>query len=114
MPPPKGKHDNQGRVPEYLKARQKQWADQAAARAAAAPDPDCPPGMIVMPDAERREMLETLKAKDENLRAELFKLPLQARTLGQERRRRELEAQLDENERNVSMFSRPKVFIQDD
>ena len=114
VPPPRGKHDNQGRVPDYLKQRQKRWASEAAARAAAAPDPDCPPGMVVMPEDERRSMLANLKEKDAALRAELFKLPLQSRTLTHERRKRQLEAELDDIERNISVFSRTKVFIKDD
>ena len=67
-----------------------------------------------MPEDERRSMLANLKEKDAALRAELFKLPLQSRTLTHERRKRQLEAELDDIERNISVFSRTKVFIKDD
>ena len=44
-----------------LQQRKKQWKKEEEERVANAPDPECPEGHRVLPDAERRETLQLLK-----------------------------------------------------
>ena len=55
------RHESFGKVPTYLEDRKSQWAAEEEYRRINAPDPDCPRGMVVMPEAERVDTLNTLK-----------------------------------------------------
>ena len=55
-----GKREGYGEVPEYLRARKEEWADEEHRRAEAEANA-CPPGMTVMPESERIETLSVLK-----------------------------------------------------
>ena len=46
------KHDNFGRVPEYIEARKAKIAAEKEEIRKKQPDPNCPPGMKLMPDDE--------------------------------------------------------------
>ena len=75
------KHENFGSVPAYLDQRKKQLRQEAEAKKALLPDPQCPEGMTRMPDEERLQSLNDLKRRKAEIKAELFKLPLNVNSM---------------------------------
>lgn len=108
------KHREFGHVPAYLQERKARWAEKEADRIASAPDPDCPPGMMLMPDHERLETLRVLQSTLDDVKAQIQRLPLTIETPGQIRRKNDLDAKYKEVEDAIKIFSRPKVFVRDD
>ncbi|CAM9860469.1 unnamed protein product [Phaeothamnion confervicola] len=100
-----------GIVPKYLVQRKERWAAEEAAHRAAAPDPDCPPGMAAMPDSERVETLRLLGESEREAQRQLSRLPLVLQTPSMRRRKDDLEARLREIEAAQAIFSRPKVYV---
>ncbi|XP_052786327.1 enkurin domain-containing protein 1-like isoform X1 [Mya arenaria] len=100
-----------GAVPTYLRARKEQWKKEEEDRVANTPDPACPEGHKVMPDAERRETLDLLKQKQQELISKLQSLPLRTDTFRMRSCKQELENKLAEMEEAIKIFSRPKVFV---
>ena len=112
--PEESKHKDFGAVPAYLQKRKAMQAEEEAYRIATAPDPDCPPGMMLMPEEERLETLRVLQATLDDVKGQLQRLPLTIETPSQIRRQNALEAKFKEVEDAVKIFSRPKVFVRDD
>lgn len=110
--PIRSKHESYGQVPLYLQERQAQWADEEERRIAEMPDKDCPPGMTLMPEAERLETLRVLTANEVEVQQALFKMPLQIATPSLKKRKESLEAKLQEIEAAKKIFSRPKVYVE--
>merc|ERR1712137_35369 len=75
-----------GQIPSYLRARKAVWEEQEAKEAAARADPECPPGMIVMPEEERLHMLHSMQAAHKEVKAQLAGLPLVIETQAAQRR----------------------------
>eukprot|EP00937_MAST-01D_sp_MAST-1D-sp2_P005898 g5898.t1 len=113
-PAARHKHSSFGRVPAYLHSRKAQWAAAEEQRREAAGDPNCPPGMALMPEAERLETLAALKKSEAEGKRQLMKLPLRVETASQQRKKAELEGKMKEIEEAVAIFSREKVFINKD
>ena len=112
--PPPGSHAELcAQVPKYLQTRKAQQAAEAEWRARNAPDPDCPPGMTMMPDSERLETLRVLQQSSDDVKEQMRRLPLRIETPSQIRRQAALEAKLKEVEDAIKIFSREKVFVQD-
>lgn len=105
------RHAEFGNVPSYLQDRKEEWAEAEERRRAEMPDPDCPPGMTLMPEEERQETLKQLQDSEKQVQQALYKLPLHVTTLGLKKKKEALEAKLREIENAKSIFSRPKVFI---
>ena len=51
----------------YLKARQAEWAEAAAAALAAVPDPECPPGHVKLAEEVRAGLVTQLAARHKQL-----------------------------------------------
>ena len=100
-----------GEVPAYLQARKAVWAEAEAEAEAARADPDCPPGMVAMPEEERLTMLAQLTAAEEEVKGRIARLPLVLETHAARRRAEALEAELAEVSEARAVFSRPKVYI---
>lgn len=100
-----------GRIPDYLIQRKIARAKQELEELANAPDPDCPPGMQLMPEHERQATVRLLGANREAVLVQINKMPLSCDTFGLKRKKGLLEAQLKEIEDAIKIFSRPKVFI---
>ena len=100
-----------GSVPRYLRSRQAQWAEEAAAALAAVPDPDCPPGHVRLPEVERQEAVETMTAQHASLLQDLNRLPVSSDSRRVVCRRKEIENNLNQLEEDIRKFSRLKVFI---
>jgi len=75
-----GKHGEYGRVPEYLEERKQRWAEEKEDKRRRQPDPNCPPGMCVMPEEERKDTLETLLRSKEEAQSQLRKFPIVVET----------------------------------
>ena len=105
------KHDNFGRVPEYIEQRKAKIAAEKEEIRKRLPDPNCPPGMKLMPDEERRGTLEVLlKSRTEALK-QLQHMPFIVETPSAQRKKLALEDKLKEIEDAVALFSRTKVFV---
>ena len=104
-------HEEFGRVPEYLEARKAHWADEEEERRRRMPDPSCPPGMCVMPEAERTDTLETLQASKAEAMAQLRRMPFVVETPSQRKRQDMLEGKLREIDNAIAIFSKPKVYV---
>ena len=100
-----------GSVPRYLRTRQAQWAEAAAAALAAIPDPDCPPGHVRLPEEQRLEMVSSFSSQHASLLQDLNRLPVSSDSRRVVNRRKELETNLTQLEEDMKKFSRPKVFI---
>mmetsp|Transcript_4237 Transcript_4237/g.5853 ORF Transcript_4237/g.5853 Transcript_4237/m.5853 type:complete len:304 (-) Transcript_4237:125-1036(-) len=107
------KHEEFGKVPAYLQQRNAEWKKQEEERLANMPDPDCPPGMILMPEAERLETLHTLQENEQEVRNQLDRMPLVVQVPSMVRKQKALEAKLREIEQAKKIFERPKVYIAD-
>jgi hypothetical protein len=105
------KHTNFGRVPEYLEQRKAQWEEEKEERRRRAPDPTCPPGMKLMPEAERLETLDVLHASRAETMKQLQALPFVIETPSLKRKQGMLEDKMREIEHAIGLFSKPKVFI---
>ena len=77
-------------------------------------DPNCPPGMRMMPEAERLETLQALKKSEAEGKRQLMQLPLRVETASQQKKKAELEGKMKEIEEAIVIFSREKVFINKD
>ncbi len=75
---------------------------------------DVPSGMKIMPESERLDTLRVLQESLEETNKLIGRLPLKIETMGQIRRKTELEAKLKELEDAIAIFSRDVVFIADD
>jgi len=106
------RHSDFGHVPQYIQERKEQAAEQEERRRAALPDPNCPPGMKLMPESERLEMISVLKENEADIHAQLSKLPLRPTTMSMIKRKEELHEKLNEIESAKKIFSKPKVFVQ--
>jgi hypothetical protein len=109
--PPAQPMHQRGQVPAYLKQRKQDL--KAAADARIRVDTGAPPGMILMPEAERQETLRTLRESKTEGDRQLGAMPLQLRTQKQIQRYEELERKVKEIEGAIKLFSKPKVFIKD-
>lgn len=107
----RARHSSFGRIPKYLLERKEQWAQEEEERRRNAPDPDCPPGMVLLDEEERLRTLRVLTKSLEEARLRMNRLPLRVETLSQVRRKNELEEKLREIEDAIKVFDRPKVYV---
>lgn len=108
------KHEEFGRVPAYLEERKAQWAEEAEDERRRQPDPSCPAGMRLMPEAERLQTLEILKQSQAEAMGQLQRMPFVIETPSLRRKQEALEAKLREIEHALSIFLKPKVFVAGD
>jgi len=67
--------------------------------------------MMLLPEEERVKTLDLLKQNLAKVISELASFPLSITTPSRQRRKQELETQVDEIEQAIDMFSRKKVLI---
>jgi hypothetical protein len=108
---PVPRHEEFGEVPTYLKVRQAEWAKEAEVKRKAAEDKDVPAGMRLMPDSERLETLELLKAGISETQAALSKFKLNVTVPSQVRRKAELENKMTQLEEAQRVFGKTRVFV---
>ncbi|KAG6976785.1 hypothetical protein JG688_00001028 [Phytophthora aleatoria] len=102
---------NYGRIPRYLLERKEQWAREEEERRKNAPDPDCPPGMVLLDEDERVRTLNVLRKSLTEAQLRMNTLPLRIETFNQIRRKNELETKLQEIEDAINVFDRAKVYV---
>lgn len=102
---------NFGRIPKYLLERKEQWAREEEERRRNAPDPDCPPGMMLLDEDERQRTLQVLRTSLDEARWQMNHLPLRIETPSQIRRKCALEVKLQEIEDAIRVFDRAKVYV---
>ena len=105
------RHESFGRVPDYLVNRKQQWQELEDERIRNRPDPNCPKGMMLMPEDERQSTLQTLQDSRSECLRQLERLPFVIETPSAKRRAEELENKLREIEKAIDVFSKPKVFV---
>lgn len=105
------RHQSFGRVPSYLEKRKDKWAAEENTRRRNAPDPDCPKGMVMMPESERVETLNTLKDSLRETNQELCAMPFVVETPSLRKKQVALESKMKEIETAIGLFSKPKVYI---
>ena len=108
------KHEEYGRVPEYLEERKAKWAEEEEEVRRRRPDPNCPPGMCLMPEEERVQTLEVLQQSKAEALNQLRKLPFVVETPMMKKKQEYLEGKLREIEGALVIFSKPKVYIAKD
>ncbi|KAK2581051.1 hypothetical protein KPH14_006094 [Odynerus spinipes] len=99
-----------GVVPKYIKDRKEALQKEEEAKASAL-HPDCPEGHVPLPDNERQETLRMLKKNYQDYVNELNMMPIKTDTLRAQRRKMEIEKQLNKLEEGIKVFSRPKVYV---
>lgn len=101
-----------GKVPRYLQniklGLARQHADKQAAKEAAM----VPPGMRIMPEEERLEMLGILDESRQDVEAKLQALPFLIETPTQKAHKTSLERRLQEIDEANKVFSRTKVLVE--
>ncbi|XP_050460083.1 uncharacterized protein LOC126855979 [Cataglyphis hispanica] len=99
-----------GVIPKYLRVR-KEAQEKEQKIKAEAQHPDCPEGHVPIPDHERKETLRLLKKNYQDYVNELNMMPIKTDTLRAQRRKIEIEKQLNKLEEGIKVFSRPKVYV---
>ena len=64
-----------------------------------------------MEEGERQEMLKDLAQTKERIEVDLQKFPITMKTMAIQKKREDLEAQLEKVEKNIKLFSRDIVYI---
>ncbi|XP_076473512.1 uncharacterized protein LOC117164160 [Bombus vancouverensis nearcticus] len=99
-----------GVVPRYIKNR-KEIQERVQRAKVEELDPNCPNGHVPLPDNERKETLQMLKKNYQDYVTELNMMPIKVDTLRAQRRKIEIEKQLNKLEEGIKVFSRPKVYV---
>jgi hypothetical protein len=105
------KHAEYGKVPEYLtrmanEKQQKKEADAERVRLSKMPE-----GCRHMTEEEKERATSELQISRREVLEQMKRLPLRIETLGQRRRKIELELKLNEIERTLEKLSVKTVFI---
>ena len=66
----------------------------------------CPPGTKRMPTEERIKILDDLKTTKKNLEGDIMKFPLSMKTMAIQKRKKDLEDQLERIEGSIKTFSK--------
>ncbi|KAL3158708.1 hypothetical protein ABBQ32_011446 [Trebouxia sp. C0010 RCD-2024] len=106
------KKEEYGKVPRYLHNIKVGLAQQHAEKQAAKEAAMVPPGMRIMPEEERLEMLGILNESRQDVEAKLQALPFLIETPSQKAHKTSLERRLQEIEEANKVFSRTKVLVE--
>ena len=108
------KHDNYGRVPQYIQdgrakeaERKAREAEEQALKAQGVPD-----GMVLMGEQQRLQTLAVLQENHRKVLLEMAAFPLRVETISRKKAQADLEAKLQEIEKALQLFSRKRVLIQ--
>ncbi|KAK2949598.1 putative Calmodulin-binding [Blattamonas nauphoetae] len=102
-----------GKVPDYLVERKKlKEAEEELARIEL--ERSAPDGCVLLSEEERLETLMQLEEDRREANSALNRLPIANKTQASEKRRRELEQEIQSIEDNIKAFSKEKVYIRVD
>ena len=103
---------NYGKVPKYLQKFNQAREEQAKQKLLDEENKKCPAGTRKMPEKERAKMLQELTETKKHLETEIMKFPISMKTMAIQKRRDDLEAQLDKVENSIKVFSKETVYVQ--
>jgi hypothetical protein len=104
-------HEEFGKVPAYLEERKAKWEEEKEEERRRAPDPNCPPGMCLMPEGERLDTLDVLHRSKQEAMRQLQALPFVIETPSLRKKQAMIEEKLREIDNAIAIFSKPKVFV---
>ena len=104
-----------GEVPKYLQNRKahlsaekemlrKHVEDRAAEK-------KCPPGTMLMPEEDKKEAIRALESRQKECEDALNRLPMRFDTVSIQKRRQELENEIQDIQASIKKFSRKEVFV---
>ncbi|KAJ3107405.1 Enkurin domain-containing protein 1 [Phlyctochytrium bullatum] len=100
-----------GVLPKYLVERKLDWARQEKERELALAAQAIPPGKRKVSEEERRGALQHLITRQAELERELAQFSLVIESMRQRKKKADLEAQLQEVEDAIELYSRPVVYV---
>mmetsp|Transcript_21755 Transcript_21755/g.56478 ORF Transcript_21755/g.56478 Transcript_21755/m.56478 type:complete len:313 (-) Transcript_21755:262-1200(-) len=103
---------HRGEVPEYLKHRKGEIAEEKMYIQQMAAEKEYPPGTRLLPEHERQDTLRILRESKKKAEDELRKMPLVVETFTLKEKKRQLENKLKEIEDAEKLFSQPKVYVE--
>jgi len=104
-----------GSVPAYLQRRKAEWAAQAEAEEARqAAKADCPPGLRVVGDEEKAQIMQTLTTERAKAEEVLRSLPFVIKTNATQQKKDTLESRLVEIDGAIAAYSKERVLVPED
>ncbi|CAB4068749.1 unnamed protein product [Lepeophtheirus salmonis] len=97
-----------GAIPKYLKQRKDQWRKDAELKERSKPDPNCPPGHVLLKESSRIAQIENLESKMQSLVEEFSHLPMGRNTLRIQNRRKDIEDELRQTEESIRVLAKSK------
>eukprot|EP00667_Euglena_gracilis_P021373 EG_transcript_23402 len=114
-PAPAAPPAKRGEVPKYLQNRKAQLAaekDMIRKQMEEMTNKKrVPPGTVLLSEEEKQEAIRALELRRKECEEALNRLPMRFDNLSIQKRRQELEAEIDEVEASVKKFSRKEVYV---
>ena len=104
-------HKGFGKVPKYLQKFKTQKEEQLKQKEMEKELAKCPPGTRRMGDEERLQILEDLKQTKQQLESQIMKLPITMKTMSMQKKKQDLEEQVDRVTASIATFSKPVVYV---
>jgi hypothetical protein len=105
------KHKNFGKIPKYIQKFQQEKEMKEIEAKMEAERKNLPPGMRLMGEDERLEMVRALENTKRDTMNEIERLPITMKTMAMQKRREDLEEKYRNLEKQIDHFSRKKVYI---
>ncbi|SPP88811.1 uncharacterized protein LOC117590476 [Drosophila guanche] len=102
---------DQLRLPRYLEKMKRESAAALAKQLADTPDPDCPRGHSLLTEQERLGRLNSAQSRYDDLIREVNHMPFTSQSLWVRSRKDEINKELDLVDREIRLYSKPKVYI---
>lgn len=99
-------------MPQYLNKYNQARDDAVKQKAVDAEAAKLPPGTRLMPEEERLETLNDLRAAKKEVEVQITKLPFVMKTMQMKQHKSDLEDKVDKLEKAIATFSKQKVYVQ--
>ena len=104
-------HKGYGKVPRYLQKFKQVKEEEKKQKEIDKENAKIPAGCRLMGEEERLVMLDDLKKTAKDLESQIMKMPLTMKTMAIQKRKQDLEDQLDKVNKNIALFSRQTVYV---